>query len=314
MDTAVLASIVGAATPLVFAVVGETISEKAGVVNLSLEGTIMLSAMTAFATASATDSVIVGYLAGAAVGGFLALIIAFSSIQLRLNQIAVGFVLTLLAIKLSSFIGDPFVGQQGAAVPHVGIPLLQNIPFLGRVFFDHNLSVYGSYLALIGAYLFLYRTRRGLVLQAVGERPEAAFARGVDVNRLRYVTTVVGGMFAGIAGAAFSLDVILGWREGLTSNYGWIALAIVIFGGWNPLRAAIGAYLFGALQVTALKLQPELPSLSQILGIFPFVLMIALLVIVYLPSFRRFGERHPVAGRFLAGDPPSALGTAFSRE
>ena len=314
MDTAVLASIVGAATPLVFAVVGETISEKAGVVNLSLEGTIMLSAMTAFATASATDSVIVGYLAGAAVGGFLALIIAFSSIQLRLNQIAVGFVLTLLAIKLSSFIGDPFVGQQGAAVPHVGIPLLQNIPFLGRVFFDHNLSVYGSYLALIGAYLFLYRTRKGLVLQAVGERPEAAFARGVDVNRLRYVTTVVGGMFAGIAGAAFSLDVILGWREGLTSNYGWIALAIVIFGGWNPLRAAIGAYLFGALQVTALKLQPELPSLSQILGIFPFVLMIALLVIVYLPSFRRFGERHRVAGRFLAGDPPSALGTAFSRE
>jgi simple sugar transport system permease protein len=148
----------------------------------------------------------------------------------------------------------------------------------------------------------------------VGERPEAAFARGVNVNRVRYVATMVGGALAGIAGAAFSLDVILGWREGLTSNYGWIALAIVIFGGWNPLRAAIGAYLFGALQVFALRLQPSLPSLSQVLGIFPFVLMIFLLVVVYLPAFRTLGERHPVIGRFLAGDPPSALGTAFRRE
>jgi simple sugar transport system permease protein len=314
VDTAVLASIVGAATPLVFAVVGETITEKGGVVNLSLEGTIMLSAMTAFATAYASHSVLVGYAAAAAVGAAMALIVAFSSIQLRLNQIAVGFVLTLLGIRLAAFVGDSFVGKQGESVPHMGIPLLQNIPFLGRVFFDHNLSVYASYVVLIAAYLFLYRTRRGLDLQAVGERPEAAFARGVDVNRMRYVFTAVGGALAGAAGAAFSLDVILGWREGLTSNYGWIALAIVIFGGWNPVRAAIGAYLFGALQVTALKLQPELPSLSQVLGFFPFVLMIGLLVVVYLPAFRRLGERHPAAGRFLAGDPPSALGTAFSRE
>ncbi len=148
----------------------------------------------------------------------------------------------------------------------------------------------------------------------MGERPEAAFARGIPVNRLRYVYTVIGGALVGVAGAAFSLDVKLGWREGSTSNYGWIALAIVIFGGWNPLRAAFGAYLFGALQVAALKLQPVFPGLSQILPLMPFALMIVALVLVYLPAFRRLGERHPAVRRFLAGDPPSALGTAFGRE
>jgi simple sugar transport system permease protein len=185
---------------------------------------------------------------------------------------------------------------------------------LGEIFFDHNLSVYGSYVALAAAYVFLYRTRWGLELQGVGERPEAAFARGLAVNRLRYLYTIVGGAVVGLAGAAFSLDVKLGWRDGLTTNFGWIALAIVIFGGWNPMRAAVGCYLFGALQLAALKLQPVWPDLSQILPILPFVLMIFTLVLVYLEGFRRLGDRHPVWRRIFAGDPPSAIGTAFRRE
>lgn len=314
MDTATIASIVGAATPLVYAVVGETISEKAGVVNLSLEGSIMLSAMTGFVAAYYTQSVWVGFLAAIAVGALMAAIIAFASIELSLNQIAVGFVLTLLGIKLSSFLGNSFVGRQSEAVPHMAIPGLERIPFIGPVFFNQNLAVYGSYVVLILAYLFMYRTRRGLELQAVGERPEAAYARGIHVNGMRYLYAIVGGGLAGAAGAAFSLDVILGWREGLTSNFGWIALAIVIFGGWNPLRAAVGAYLFGALRVGASQLQPVFPSLSQVLGLFPFVLMILLLVLVYLPKFRTLGDRHPLVRRFLAGDPPGALGTSFRRE
>jgi simple sugar transport system permease protein len=314
VNTATFASIVGAATPLVYAVVGETIAEKAGVVNLSLEGTIMLSAMTGFAAAHGSDSAVVGFIAAGAVGLAMAAVVAFSSIQLRLNQIAVGFVLTLLGIKLSSFLGDSFVGLPGTPVPPLAIPGLSRIPFIGPVFFEQNLSVYGSYLVLVVATLFVFRTRRGLELQAVGERPEAAFARGVGVNRLRYLYTMIGGTLAGVAGAAFSLDVKLGWRENLTLNYGWIALAIVIFGGWNPLRAAVGAYLFGALQITALKLQPQFPSLSQILPLFPFALMIFVLVVVYLPGFRALGERHPGLRRFVTGDPPSALGTAFRRE
>jgi general nucleoside transport system permease protein len=309
-----LASIIAAASPLVYVAVGETIAEKAGIVNLSLEGSIMLSAMTGFAVAYATGQVVLGFLAAMAVGMLIAAIIAFASIELRLNQIAVGFVLTLLAIELSSFLGDPYVGQRGPAVPALRIPLLADIPFVGRVLFRHNLSVYGSYLAIVGAYLLIFKTRRGLELRGVGERPEAAFARGIPVNRLRYLYAIVGGAMAGMAGAAFSLDVKLGWREGLTSNYGWIALAIVIFGGWHPFRVAFGAYLFGALQIVALKLQGHVPGLSQILPLLPFPLMIFALVLVYLRLFRDLADRHPALRPFLAADPPSALATSFHRE
>jgi simple sugar transport system permease protein len=309
-----LASIVAAASPLIYAAIGETIAEKSGVVNLSLEGSIMLSAMTGFAVAYVTGQVLLGFIAAALVGMLLAAIVTSASIELRLNQIAVGFVLTLLAIELSSFLGDPYVGQRGPSVPAMPIPLLEHIPFLGRVFFRQNLSVYGSYVAIVGAYLFLFRSRRGLELRGVGERPEAAFARGIPVNRMRYLYTIAGGAMAGIAGAAFSLDVKLGWREGLTSNYGWIALAIVIFGGWHPFRVALGAYLFGALQIAALKLQPSLPGLSQILPLFPFPLMIFALVLVYLRMFRDLADRHPKLRPLLGSDPPSALGTSFHRE
>lgn len=311
---AMLATIVASASALVYAVVGETITEKAGVVNLSMEGTIMLSAMTGFAVAYTTGSVLLGFLAAAGVGALIAALVAFASIELRLNQIAVGFVLALLAIELSSFLGDPYVGQHGPSVRAVPIPLLEDIPFVGRVLFRHNLSVYGSYLAIVVGYLFVFRTRRGLEMQGVGERAEAAFARGIDVNRLRYLYTMVGGALAGIAGAAFSLDVKLGWREGLTTNFGWIALAIVIFGGWNPIRAAFGAYLFGVLLWAALQLQPVFPSESQILSVLPFPLMIFALVLVYLQLFRDLADRHPIWRRLLSSDPPSGLGTAFHRE
>ena len=170
---ATIASIVAAAAPLVYAVVGETIAEKAGVINLSLDGSIMLSAMTGFAAAYVTGSALVGFLAAIAVSAGVAALIAFASIELRLNQIAVGFVLTLLAADLSAFLGNSYVGLQGEQVPAWAIPGLSEIPFLGEVLFNHNLSVYGSFLVVIAAYLFLYRTRRGLELQGIGERPES---------------------------------------------------------------------------------------------------------------------------------------------
>lgn len=311
---AILASVVAAATPLLYAALGETITERSGVINLSMEGTIMVSALAGFAAALETGSVPWGFAAAAAVGAVMAGIIAFSSILLGLNQIAVGFVLTLLGIETSDFLGDSYVGVRGRGVPAQPLPLLADIPFIGPVLFRQNLSVYGSYLLLLAVSVFLFRTRRGLELQAVGERPEAAFARGIDVNRVRTAATLVGGALAGVAGAAFSLDVKFGWREGLTQNFGWIALAIVIFGGWHPVRVAAGAYLFGALQVAAIKLQPVLPGLTQILGLLPFVLMILALVLVYLRRFRDLAERHPALKRILAADPPSALGTAFRRE
>jgi general nucleoside transport system permease protein len=311
---ATFASIVFFASPLVYAAVGETISEKAGVVNLSMEGLIALSALIGFMTATVSGNALLGFLAAMGIGAVMAAIVAVASIELRLNQIAVGFVLALLGVALSSFLGDPYVGREGHGVPHLAIPGLSKIPFIGPIFFNQDLMVYGSYAAAILATVFMFRTRRGLEMQGVGERPEAAFARGIAVNHQRYLYTILGGALAGIGGAAFSLDVKLGWQNGLTQNFGWIALAIVIFGGWNPARAAIGAYVFGALQIIALKLQPHVPSLSQVLGLTPFVVMILILVLIYLPTFRRAADRHPVVRRIFAGDPPSALGTVFRRE
>lgn len=312
--TATLASIVAASAPLVIAVIGETISEKAGVVNLSLDGSMLLSAMAGFVIALETDSVTLGFAAAAAASMAVALLIAYASINLKLNQIAVGFVLFLLATDLSSFLGNSYVRVQGPAVTPRPIPGLSDIPFVGRVLFSHNLMVYFSLALIPVAYWFIYRTRRGLVLQAVGERPEAAHARGVAVNRLRYLYTAIGGALVGIAGAAYSLDVQLGWSHRKLAGLGWIALAIVIFGGWHPVRAAFGTYLFGALQVVALKLQPVFPGLAQVLPILPFPLMIFTLVVVNRPWLRRIADRHPGWRAVLMGEAPSGIGVPFDPE
>ncbi|HEX5630232.1 MAG TPA: ABC transporter permease, partial [Acidimicrobiia bacterium] len=256
----VLAGVVAASAPLIYAVVGETITEKAGVVNLSLDGSIMLSAMVGFAAAASSGSVVVGFVAAVAVSTAIAGIVAFSAIELRLNQIAIGFVLFLFAKQLALFFGDPYIGRNGPQVPSWDLPLLSDIPVLGEVFFTHNLSVYGSFVAVGAAAWFLSRTRRGLELRAVGERPEAAHARGIRVNPMRYAATLVGGAFVGMAGAAVSLDQIAGWRENLTVNLGWIALAFVIFGGWNPWRVALACLAYRGLLFVAGEFQVEFPE------------------------------------------------------
>lgn len=311
---AALASILLASAPLIFATIGETMTEKSGVINLSLDGSILLSAMIGFAAAYLTGNVWLGFVAAAIVSMIVALLVAYASISLRLNQVAVGFVLTLLCADLSSFLGNPFVRIQGPSVPHMPIPFLEDIPFLGPILFDQDPVVYASILAIIAAYLFMFRTRRGLELQGMGERPEAAHARGIPVNRMRYVYAAVGGALVGIAGAAYSLDVKLGWSYRHTAGLGWIALAIVIFGGWHPVRVAFGAYLFGALQVLALKLQPVLPNLSQVLSILPFPLMIFTLLLVSSDSLGRLLDRWPTVRGVLRSEPPSALGTHFEQE
>ena len=176
------ATVLAGASPLVYATIGEAITEKAGVVNLSLDGSLLLSAMAGFAGAYVSGNVIVGFLLAAAVSAVVALVIAYAGIELNLNQIAVGFVLFLLCTELSSLLGTPYVRKPGPAVPKLAIPGLENIPFFGRALFQHNLSIYGSFVLIAVAYWFFYRTRQGLELQAVGERPEAAFARGISVR------------------------------------------------------------------------------------------------------------------------------------
>jgi len=310
-DTATIASIVAGAAGLMFATMGETISEKAGVINLSVDGSMMLAALAGFVVAVQTGNVWLGFPAAAAVGMFVALIVAFGSIKLSLNQVAVGFVLFALCTELSRFLGQSYVGRPPVAVPAWEIPGLSSIPFFGRVMFDHNLVVYLAYLTVIATYLFMYRTRRGLELQGIGERPDAAHSRGVSVNRMRYLYTALGGALIGIGGAAYSLDIKLGWSDRPTRNLGWIVLAIVIFGGWHPLRAAIGVLLFGALQAYAINLIPEFPSLSQVLPSIPFPAMILVLVIVNWKALLRWLDRYPFLRAILRSDPPTAIGTRF---
>ncbi|MBT8216225.1 MAG: ABC transporter permease [Acidimicrobiia bacterium] len=310
-DTATIATIVAGAAPLLFAAMGETISEKAGVINLSVDGSMMLAALAGFVAAFETGSVWLGFPAAAAVGMLVALVVAFGSIKLSLNQVAVGFVLFALCTQLSRFLGSSYVGRLPEAVPAWDVPLLESIPFFGRVLFQQNLMVYLSILTVIATYVYMYRTRKGLELQGIGERPEAAHARGIPVNRLRYFYTALGGALIGIGGAAFTLDVKLGWSDRPTLNFGWIVLAIVIFGGWHPIRVAIGVLLFGALQAYALNLIPEFPSLSQVLPSIPFPLMILALVIVNWKALLRWLDRYPWLRAILRSDPPTAIGTRF---
>ncbi|MCL4395782.1 MAG: ABC transporter permease [Chloroflexi bacterium] len=322
MDTTIilltLASVLSDSAPLVFAVVGETIGEKAGVTNLSLDGSILLSAMVAFAVAYSTHNLYFGFLAAMATGALVAALVAFSSIVLRLDQIAVGFVLTLLCTDLSTFFGNPFVRLPGPAVPHLAIPLLGDIPVLGTLFFNQNAVVYLSFLLIAAAWWYIYKTQPGLKLQGIGERPAAAFARGTNVNLQRFIYTVIGGSLVGLAGASYSLYVKLGWSYHATSGLGWIALAIVIFGGWNPIRGAVGAYIFGALQSVGNFAQSAFPSVpTQVFQTAPFAFMIVALLLVSNDAIDRFFSGSPVSRRIwhsLRGTPPGALGTTFQQE
>lgn len=323
-----LASVLSAAGPILFAVIGETITERAGVVNLSLNGTIILAAMGGFVVAFQTDSLWLGFLAGAVIGALIALIVAFSSIHLRQSQVAVGFVLALVCRDLAYFLGVPYINRPGPRLPSWSIPGLEDIPVIGTLFFQHDLMTYLSYLLIIIAWVYIFRTRPGLTLQGIGERPAAAFVRGANVKTLRYVYTVIGGALAGLAGPAYSLNIKGGWmgiQSGL-DGIGWIALAITIFGGWNPMRAAFGAYLFAFLQWLGLVLQAQLPNIpSQVLQVAPFPLMILTLLLVNIGNAewvdRTLAALPEQTRRLLAKilrsvrtSPPASLGVPFENE
>jgi ABC-type uncharacterized transport system permease subunit len=323
-----LAGVLVTAAPLIFAVIGETISERAGVINLSLNGTILLTAMGGFAVTVQTGSLLWGFLAGMAIGAIVALIVAFGSITLKQNQVAIGFVLALVCRDLSYFIGNPYMGLEGLRLPSLVIPVLGELPLAGTLFFRHDLMTYLSYLIIPVAWVWIFRTRPGLMLQGIGEKPAAAFVRGASVKRLRYFYTVLGGAIMGLAGPIYSLSVKAGWKGTISGldGLGWIALAITIFGGWNPIRAAFGVYLFALLQWLGLVLQPSLPGIpSQVLQVAPFPLMIMTLLLVnigntewvnrtlaMLPApLRRLFARLLRAMRASA---PAALGTPFESE
>ncbi len=282
--TILLASVLAGAAPIVLAAIGETITEKAGLINLSLDGSILLAAMTAFAAAYEFQSLAAGFLAGALVGGIMALIVAVFSIYLSLSQVAVGFVLTLTARDLAYFFGNPYsriAGPQALPQPIIG---LQDIPFVGNVFFNHSWPVYFSFILIGFCWWYIYRTPLGLQLRAVGEHPRALYARGTDPRKIQLLYAFVGGLLVGLAGATFSLATKPGWgRPQGAEGTGWIALALVIFGGWHPVKAALGAYLFSFLQILGIYLQGWFPSIpAQVFQVAPFPLMIFTLLIMYI--------------------------------
>lgn len=316
----ILATIMLQATPLIIAVCGETITERAGVINLSLDGSLLMSAMTGFIVALETNRVWLGFLAAAGVGALFALIVAFGAIQLRQNQVAIGFVLTLLGDDLSSFLGQNYTRISGPTVEYLPIPILREIPILGPILFSHNLVVYFSFVLVGLTWWWLFRTQPGLHLRGAGERPEAAFARGVNVQLVRYIYALVGGGLVGIAGAAYSLDIKIGWAEGHTRGMGWIALAIVIFGGWSPIRGALGSLLFGATKALATFLQHQFPEVSVVaFNSIPWFLMIFVLLIVGSEATERLISLMPRSiqrplYRLLGVAPPGALGTTFGKK
>jgi ABC-type uncharacterized transport system permease subunit len=323
-----LAGVLAVAAPLLIAVLGETITERAGIINLSMNGSILLSAMGGFAVAYSTNSLALGFLAGMAIGALMAFVVAFSSINLHQSQVAVGFVLALLGRDLSYFLGVPYMNIPGPALPGLSIPILKEIPFLGPLFFRQNLMTYLSFILIIVVWLWIYRTRPGLMLRGIGERPAAAFVRGANVNRLRYFYTILGGAMIGLAGPVYTLNVKPGWMGTQTGldGIGWIALAITIFGAWNPLRAAFGVYLFALLQWLGIVLQPKLPGVpSQVLQVAPFPLMILALLLVNIGNAEWVQRslavlpehsRRTIAKilRALQANPPGALGVPFDTE
>jgi simple sugar transport system permease protein len=316
----VFASIFLNSAPLMIAIIGETITERVGMINLSLDGTMLLSALTGFVVTVETGNIGLGFLAAMLVGAFFAWIVAFGTIRLQQSQVAIGFVLTLLGDDLSAFFGDNYVGQTGPYLGRLSIPFLSDIPILGDMFFNQNIIFYVAVLLAIFAWWFLTRTQPGLQLRSVGERPEAAFARGLNVNRIRYMYTILGGALVGLAGASYSLAIKIGWTEGHTRGRGWIALAFVIFGGWSPIRGAIGAVLFGASKTLETVLQGQSINIPVVaFNSITWLLMIAVLVMVgsewvenlILKAPKRM--QRPLR-KILRVSPPMALGEEFVKK
>ncbi|MBY6153848.1 ABC transporter permease [Vannielia litorea] len=276
-----LASLMVAATPILLAGVGELVVEKAGVLNLGVEGMMITGAIAGFAMAVETGSPALGFLGAAAAGALLSMLFAVLTQFALANQVASGLALTLFGLGLSSLMGQSYVGLKPPSTPKLDLPLLSDIPVLGPVLFSHDLMVYFSIALVAATWAFLKYTRAGLTLRAVGENHEAAHALGYKVVAIRCAAIAFGGACAGLGGAYLSLVRVPQWTEGMTSGAGWIALALVVFASWKPWRVLIGAYLFGGITVLQLNLQAAgLKVPVEYLSMSPYIITIIVLVIM----------------------------------
>jgi len=310
--SSILAITLRAGTSLIYATVGEIYTERSGILNLGLEGMMLMGAVTAFATAFYTKSLWLALIVAVIVGGLLAALHAFLCVTMRANQVVSGLSITLFGSGLASFLGQRLgpasnnyflVGMVGPKFTTIQIPVLSSLPVIGALF-NQDILTYLVYLLMPLAWFYLYKTRPGLSLRAVGENPQTADAMGIDVGRTRYLYTILGGMLTGLGGAHLSLAYTPGWTENLTGGRGWIVIALVIFAMWNPGRAVLGAVLFGGINAVQFRLQAAGTAIpAAFLNMLPYLTTIFVLVVMtwWEALSKRIGA-------------PAALGKAYMRE
>ena len=291
-----IASLMVASTAVMLAAIGELVVEKAGVLNLGVEGMMITGAICGFIVAVNTGSPVLGFLAAAAGGAVLSLLFAVLTQFALANQVASGLALTLFGLGLSALMGQKYVGIKPPSSPRLDLPVLSDLPVLGRILFSHDAMVYVGLALVAATWAFLKYTRAGLILKAVGENHDAAHALGYKVIRIRVMAILFGGACAGLGGAYISLIRVPQWTEGMTGGAGWIALALVVFASWKPWRVLLGAYLFGGVTVLQLNLQAAGVAIpAEYLSMSPYLITIVVLVIM---SFDRSGA-------------PASLGRTF---
>ena len=297
---AIILSVIAASTPLLLAASGELVVERSGVLNLGAEGMMIMGAACGFAGAHLTGSTFIGALFGIAAGAALSGVFALLTLGMAVNQVAAGLALTILGVGLSGLIGAGFVGERITPAPSLFIPFLTSIPIVGRILFGQDMFVYASVVLVAAIWWFLYRTRSGLILRAIGDNHTSAHALGYPVLKIRMLAVLFGGGCAGLGGAFLPLAYTPFFIPGMTAGRGWIALALVVFSSWMPGRLAAGAYLFGA--VTILQLHAQAFGLgipSQLMTALPYLATIIVLVLIS----RARGTAGSAA--------PASLGTVF---
>jgi len=277
----ILAATIAAGTPLVFAALGELVTEKAGVLNLGVEGMMLIGAIAGFATAVTTGNLWLGTVAGMAAGAAMSAIFAVLTLNLMANQVASGLALTLFGLGLSAFVGKPFEGVSLLREGAPSLPLLGDLPVLGPILFRQHYLVYVSWAVFAAVSWFLFRSRAGLVLRSVGESPDSAHAIGYPVIRIRWLATLFGGALAGVGGAFLAVFYAPMWVEGMVAGRGWIALALVVFATWRPARVMVGAYLFGGVTIAQFFAQGGGIAIpAPFLSALPYLATIIVLVVI----------------------------------
>ncbi|HYH39274.1 MAG TPA: ABC transporter permease [Azospirillum sp.] len=277
----VLAAMLTAATPLLFAALGELVVEKSGVLNLGVEGMMLAGAVIGFMVAASTGSSTLGFIAAAVAGLVMGALFGVLTLGLLANQVATGLALTLFGVGLSALVGQGWVGRPIADVPELRIPGLTDLPVIGPALFGQDALVYLGLAMVPAVHWFLFSTRAGLVLRAVGENHAAAHALGYKVARIRFLAVLFGGAMSGIAGAYLSLDYTPMWAENMTAGRGWIALALVVFATWKPGRVLLGAWLFGGVTIAQLHVQGHGFAVpAQLLSMLPYLATILVLVAI----------------------------------